>query len=268
MIKCSPMRRERKWKAKLQPLFFELADLNKQGTVRRLQIEREYNQELKALGRSAAQPLKAEVVRRRKQKDEELMKWMDAKLVDLDERYKAVPESPRQYPWLQAARHGPLTPQKEEIGMLEWLHSERHGEALITTRAKADAGDLESLHKLQRTEEDAFRIKHGKALKKFQGDPIHRDIFQFGIGLGLENLSSEELADCFDEVCPCGAEGHNADALKKQRSRFLLEMQNTETDAGQKTRSPKGPAQNRKERLQIRAANRAGQRKQKPKQGE
>jgi hypothetical protein len=37
-------------------------------------------------------------------------------------------------------------------------------------------------------------------------------------------LSSEELADCFEELCSCG-KFHDADALKKQRSRVLKDLE-------------------------------------------
>lgn len=42
----------------------------------------------------------------------------------------------------------------------------------------------------------------------------------------MKALSGEELADCFDEVCACGR-SHDADALKKQRSRVLKDLETT-----------------------------------------
>jgi hypothetical protein len=51
-------------------------------------------------------------------------------------------------------------------------------------------------------------------------------LLELGLHLGLKLLSAEELADCFDEVCPCG-KTHNADALKKQRARVLKDLETT-----------------------------------------
>jgi hypothetical protein len=44
-------------------------------------------------------------------------------------------------------------------------------------------------------------------------------------GLGVEELTQEELADFFDKYCPCGAKGHDPDALKKHRGRFKKALQ-------------------------------------------
>jgi hypothetical protein len=51
-------------------------------------------------------------------------------------------------------------------------------------------------------------------------------LLELGLHLGLKVLSAEELADCFDEACPCG-KTHNADALKKQRARVLNDLETT-----------------------------------------
>ena len=42
----------------------------------------------------------------------------------------------------------------------------------------------------------------------------------FGLDLGIEALSAEELADCFDELCACGKR-HTPDNLRKLRTRLL-----------------------------------------------
>jgi hypothetical protein len=47
---------------------------------------------------------------------------------------------------------------------------------------------------------------------------------ELGLNLGLDSLTDEELADCFDEMCPCGKD-HDADALKKQRTRVRKQLQ-------------------------------------------
>ena len=211
-------------------MFFELATLWRELTTQRASIEKECHSALSALGPTTKPERRAEVLKRREKKIGELSEKCDAELLKINSRYPNVPKTPLAYPWLQAARRGPLTSEKEFASALEWLHFERHGEALAATVAKADAGDINALHKLQRTQEDAFRAQHGKGpLKQFQGDAYHRDLFQIGLCFGMEKLTSEELADCFEEYCPCG-KIHDADALGKQRRRFIREL--TEISAG------------------------------------
>lgn len=204
-------------------------------TMRQASIEKECKSALTALGPAPKAERRTEVLQRREKKIGELSEKCDAELIKINSRYPDVPESPLSYPWLQAARSGPLTSEKETAGLLECLHFERHGEALVTTVAKANAGDINALRKLQRTDEDTFRMRHRKGpLKGFQGDPCHRGLLQIGLCFGIEKLTSEELADCFEEYCPCGTT-HDADALGKQRRRFIREL--TEIRAGLDRRS-------------------------------
>ena len=54
-------------------------------------------------------------------------------------------------------------------------------------------------------------------------DLEHFDLMIFGIDPGLETLSNEELASCFDELCPC--EGpHFGENLRKFRDRINKEF--------------------------------------------
>jgi hypothetical protein len=65
----------------------------------------------------------------------------------------------------------------------------------------------------------------------FRVDPDHLTLFEIGFDLGLNELSSEELADCFDAVCPCGR-SHDADSLKKQRGRLRVAIDRAIRAAG------------------------------------
>lgn len=49
-------------------------------------------------------------------------------------------------------------------------------------------------------------------------DGLHWIIFMLGWRAGLQELTEDELASAFQEVCPCRKK-HNADALRKQRDR-------------------------------------------------
>jgi hypothetical protein len=68
---------------------------------------------------------------------------------------------------------------------------------------------------------DYWRLKSGLAFKdfklKFSMD--HFDIITHGADFGLSNLTPDELAECFDEICPCGLK-HSPEYLKKLRTRI------------------------------------------------
>jgi hypothetical protein len=55
-------------------------------------------------------------------------------------------------------------------------------------------------------------------------DYNHLTVMRCGLGLGIETLTQEELADCFDEVCTCGGT-HNEENLRKLRTRVIKMME-------------------------------------------
>jgi len=54
---------------------------------------------------------------------------------------------------------------------------------------------------------------------KFKTDLDHFDLMISGIDFGLDQLSDEELAVCFDELCPC-SRPHFGENLRKLRIRI------------------------------------------------
>jgi hypothetical protein len=48
-------------------------------------------------------------------------------------------------------------------------------------------------------------------------------IMQAGLELGLRDLSPDELADCYDELCNCG-KTHDPENMKKLRTRVIKIM--------------------------------------------
>jgi hypothetical protein len=83
-------------------------------------------------------------------------------------------------------------------------------------------GDGEASRRFQRTFADYEAIRCDKQKPKpFKGKIDHSNMFQFGLGLGLENLTAEELAIFFDRFCPSCRDAHNKDALRRQRTEFL-----------------------------------------------
>jgi hypothetical protein len=51
----------------------------------------------------------------------------------------------------------------------------------------------------------------------------HSALMIFGVQLGLQELTQEELEDCFDAICPCGA-AHSSENLRKLRSAITRKM--------------------------------------------
>lgn len=106
-------------------------------------------------------------------------------------------------------------------GLMEWLHFERHRIPFKQDAERTQAGNWEASRRIQRTIADAEQIRCGGGpILPFQGNLEHSNIFENLWGLGIENLTQEELADFFDKYCPCGIENHDPGALKKHRDRF------------------------------------------------
>lgn len=56
----------------------------------------------------------------------------------------------------------------------------------------------------------------GSLKLKFSWD--HFQIITQGLDFGLDKLTPDELAECLDQICPCGRKKHSAEYLKKVRS--------------------------------------------------
>lgn len=114
-----------------------------------------------------------------------------------------------------------LEPCSEQQGFFQFLHFHRHGRPLKPDLRLAGSGELDAWERLIRTEHDFGMLFCGAGpVKPSKAASTHADIFLFGIGLGLEMLTKEELADFFDNHCCCG-EAHDGDALKKQYTRMV-----------------------------------------------
>jgi hypothetical protein len=112
----------------------------------------------------------------------------------------------------------------EYASAAEYLHWHRHVEPLEADLQKMQAKDYKASTRVQRTFGDLeiLRCKEGR-LKPFKGGARgtdHWDFFAMGWGLGLEQLTPEELADFANLYCICRSTEHDADNLKQQRLRF------------------------------------------------
>jgi hypothetical protein len=126
-----------------------------------------------------------------------------------------------QYPDLKSPTTGLLYSSSPDLRLndVEHLHWRRHGKLLHQDRARVHADDLDAFGRVNRTMNDYVAWRRGQYVKDFKIDPDHWTLLEMGFDFGLNDLSAEELADCFDALCPCGR-SHDADALKKQRSRL------------------------------------------------
>ncbi|HEV8414938.1 MAG TPA: hypothetical protein VGQ49_15195 [Bryobacteraceae bacterium] len=119
----------------------------------------------------------------------------------------------------------PLNPTDRAVGLLCWLHWNRFRIPLWQDGLKARSFDVKAMKRVSDTMKDFDERQANPTWKpKVKIDLDHAAVFELGLSLGLELLPEEELAACFDAVCPCGKE-HSGDALRKQRDRLIADLQ-------------------------------------------
>ena len=137
------------------------------------------------------------------------------------------PDNPPGTPWQQVTVLGYLAPSPQEKleQILDWFFFKRNRTPRWLAVEKEKEGDLKAHKQVVRANDEFWRMINGYGpVAPFKVDQAHTDLLELGLHLGLKMLSAEELADCFDEVCACGR-SHDADALKKQRSRVLKDLE-------------------------------------------
>ncbi len=116
--------------------------------------------------------------------------------------------------------------QHEGVALAAFLHWERHKIPLTVDVERMKKGDGKASRRFQRTFADFEAIRcEKKKPNPFKGKMDHSNMFQFGLKLGLENLTAEELAIFFDRFCPTCEDAHNANALRRQRTEFVKALQ-------------------------------------------
>jgi hypothetical protein len=135
------------WKKKLYPVFFELAELNREFEKRWAALQDEWKRDLGSAGpRRTAKPQDAARVARDLSK---LQHWYDERLFDIDRRYKPISYNPVAYGYFTLD-----APFSDAKGIREYVHFHRHGEALRVTQDKDAQGDIRAWDKIARTERD------------------------------------------------------------------------------------------------------------------
>ena len=190
------------WKKKVRPAFCEIAAMY--GAL------------------AAAQQLPD-----REKRARELRKILGLSFQKRRELFTRHPENSPGTPWQQVTTTGYVPPSPEEKleQVLDWFFFKRNRTPRWLAQEKEKEGDLKAHKQLVRANDEFWRMLNGHGLvPRFKVDQFHTDLLELGLHLGLQTLSSEELADCFEELCNCG-KFHDADSLKKQRSRVLKDLE-------------------------------------------
>lgn len=150
------------------------------------------------------------------------------KLVEIAKRHRDLPEGVDSIYSLitvtgptvrfeEAVKQPPSAHFRAFLGWLAWKRFRRPLWQLIQEDA---AGNRKASKMVERIFIEGNKLRYGEKLPGFKHDLDHTGLLEMGLPLGLDKLTAEELADCFDEVCSCGQE-HTGDALKKQRKRLI-----------------------------------------------
>lgn len=213
------------WKSKLHPAFIETVCAYKDFSLEFAAIMEQAKGEERALGRNITPADKQRIAKRVISEKDELLQRFDKQIVEIDSRHKPLPASNLCYPYLTGLEQ-PHSPENESQLLFQWLHWQRHHESAEKDEQADRKGDLSAWDRIARTARDWRTIFFKKgAIKPFQGDIYHQDIFQFGLSFasGMDKLTGEELAELFDSVCPC-ERIHDASALQKQLKRLLKDL--------------------------------------------
>ncbi|MGB9403721.1 MAG: hypothetical protein WCA98_09275 [Candidatus Acidiferrales bacterium] len=107
--------------------------------------------------------------------------------------------------------------------MIHWLCWFRYGKTFEQLKAEHEAGNFKAAKQFHALGLEFDKWKLGRLdpnTLKFKIDQDHFDLMAHGLDLGLENLSPQDLANCFDELCPCGRP-HDPENLRKLRARIV-----------------------------------------------
>ncbi|HET9305794.1 MAG TPA: hypothetical protein VFO46_07195 [Candidatus Sulfotelmatobacter sp.] len=182
---------------KCHPVLFELAQLWKESII-----------EFKRLGPNAP-----------KERLAELEQKFEKRLQESHRKYSGPnPPAPNTFAAQTIFRNEEN--MSDADGIADWIHFDRHKIPLKQDLQRRQNRDWGSTSRVLRTANDMEQLRCGKPIRPFKGNLEHQNMFESFWGLGIEKLTPEELADFFDQFCPCGNEGHDPDALKKHRSRF------------------------------------------------
>jgi hypothetical protein len=178
--------------AKCHPAIFELAQL--------------WNESIAALNSLGANP-PSEILA-------ELAAGFEKRSEEIRRKYSGnVPPDPNTFAAQVMFSDAALKSESDTLGVVEWIHFERHRTPLKVDVGKRSAKDYQASRRILRTAGDLEALRCNRKIQAFKGGEIeHRSMFETLWGFGLENLTPEELVLFFDEYCPCD-KVHDPDVL-------------------------------------------------------
>ena len=146
-------------------------------------------------------------------------------MAEAERMHDAIPESDRPRHDAHLSIYGAVdsktgTVISEDQFTLCWLAWSKYGKTIIELVEGDKAGHEKSSKQLSSVTKDYNDWRYGKLdpnklRSKF--DYHHLTVMRCGLDLGIETLTEEELANCFDETCTCGKE-HDGEKLRKLRT--------------------------------------------------
>ena len=208
------------WRAKVHPFFVRMLEHNK-----------------KVLGLLAS-PNEADRIEGRRLSENPPAELM----AEAERMHDAIPESDRARQDAHLLIYGAVDSKEgtvisEDQFMLTWLAWNKYGKALIELVEGDQAGDEKSSRQQASVTKDYQDWRYGKLdpnQMRFKFDHEHLSLLRYGLDLGIERLTQEELADCFDEFCACG-KAHDAENLRKLRTRLIEMMERLTERAREKS---------------------------------
>jgi hypothetical protein len=189
-----------KWKTKVDPLFLKIANIYKENC-----------DAVDALGPGQSHELYEEIDKRFRQRLAEIKQEIDDKYKSEDVVSSVIC----------------LGAQNEEEMLFAYYCYVRTRKPLWKLAQEEWDGDLKATEQLLRLRKDWADLAKGDGIKPLKIKLDHWNILEMGLPLGLDKLSATALAECFDEICPCG-EIHDADTLKKLRAKIKRERERLE----------------------------------------
>jgi len=208
------------WRAKLRPVFFEIAPVMKVFERRYREITTRREQQIRSVPESDIDARRKIDVPARAELDK-LLEWCSSQLAMINERHPNMPFNPVADAYLYPAvdEHDTADP------FTRYLHWRRHRRSLTMTLREYTRGSLEAVTEMARTAQDRVRVLvRREKIKPFQGDEVHRQFLTLIIMFEQQALTAEERANCADEYCGCEQVEHDVDALRKQYARLKREL--------------------------------------------
>jgi len=117
----------------------------------------------------------------------------------------------------------------DEQFMLSWLSWYKYGKTWRQLQYERNAGKWWASQRILAVLKDFEKWKFNKLDPndmRFKIDRPHFILMAFGLDFGLDKLTLNELADCFDALCICGIEQHDPENLRKLKARILKSLDN------------------------------------------